>query len=76
MKADTCECCQRPRHNLVLSHWIAFGGPALRHWEQLTGKFCPRCRALHRSTLRTDRPWTDEEATELERIAWDECGLD
>jgi hypothetical protein len=65
-----CEGCHRPRHNLVLSYWVSFGGASLRDFECETGKLCPRCRSLHRETLRTDRQWTEDEASHLEEVLW------
>lgn len=70
-KAEKCDMCGQPRHGLVKSYYVTFGGPSLRYWEAETGRLCPKCRSRLRDVLRTDRAWTDSEAKEVERIHWE-----
>lgn len=57
-----CGGCGHPRRGVISCFRLALGGPALDYFEFEEVVLCPRCRAVHRDVIRTDRQWTESEA--------------
>lgn len=67
MKNYRCECCGVFDRYAVFTYWLILGAERGKVQHQ-SGLMCSACRTVGRDCLRTDKPFTDEEAALIDGI--------